>query len=323
MGIQISFREGRKAYLAQADYDAFRKEVIQKLRTEAKSEFTVKEARILKNNSVQLKGVTLNPSSSDVSPTIYLERFYACYRRGILTTDEIVREILRICREDQDYRELNINDFPDFDRMKDKVICHLVNYDRNRELLKDIPHRRWLDLAVIYKIYLGEMGPGFGSVTVQNQHLLLWDTDEGTLFQLARVNTERLFPPEIRNMTDILCECGFLTRAEPAPGLIPPGSPEEVPMYVLTNPEEYYGASCLLYPGIKKLLSRIPGCDFYLLPSSVNELILVPVTPFCNGRDFYDIVREVNALVVPEEQFLSDRVYFYSLKARRFKEICL
>lgn len=56
------------------------------------------------------------------------------------------------------------------------------------------------------------------------------------------------------------------------------------------------------------------GSGFYILPSSVHEVILLPVTTEIRGSvaEMRSMVREINASDdVPEEEVLSDEVYYY------------
>jgi hypothetical protein len=52
--------------------------------------------------------------------------------------------------------------------------------------------------------------------------------------------------------------------------------------------------------------------DFYVFPSSIHELILVPTHDNKNSKEYSDMVREINVTQVAREEVLSDRVYYYS-----------
>ena len=82
-------------------------------------------------------------------------------------------------------------------------------------------------------------------------------------------------------------------------------------MYVLSNSLGQYGAGTLLnIPFMDSFLNRMEE-DFYILPSSVHELILVPVSAAVSEDRLSQMVHEVNEKEVPEEDFLSDSVYRY------------
>lgn len=61
--------------------------------------------------------------------------------------------------------------------------------------------------------------------------------------------------------------------------------------------------------GVIKLLGDMDG-DYYILPSSIHEIILCPA----DGKKAEELKRMVygiNRLVVREEEVLSDSVYYY------------
>ncbi len=86
----------------------------------------------------------------------------------------------------------------------------------------------------------------------------------------------------------------------------------KMPMYVLTNRQKLYGAACMLYPGVLKEFGRQLGQDFYILPSSVHEVILVPGETGAEHGALQKIVKEINQTQVAEDEVLADSVYYYS-----------
>jgi hypothetical protein len=84
-----------------------------------------------------------------------------------------------------------------------------------------------------------------------------------------------------------------------------------VPMYVLTNRSHYYGAACMLYPKLLKCIGEGLDSNFYVLPSSVHELIILQDLGMEDAATLMDMVKEVNATEVKEEEVLSDSVYYY------------
>ncbi|MDE7404300.1 MAG: hypothetical protein K2M81_04265, partial [Lachnospiraceae bacterium] len=86
----------------------------------------------------------------------------------------------------------------------------------------------------------------------------------------------------------------------------------KMPMYVLTNKQKLYGAACMLYPGVLKTFAEKIQRDFYILPSSIHEVILVPADADTDKEALHEIVTEINRTQVAEEEVLADSVYFYS-----------
>lgn len=61
------------------------------------------------------------------------------------------------------------------------------------------------------------------------------------------------------------------------------------------------------------------GGDFYILPSSIHEILLVPDNGDKTADDLRDMVREVNATQVSPEEKLTDNVYHYDSKEHIFE----
>lgn len=154
----------------------------------------------------------------------------------------------------------------------------MLNRELNRELLEDVPHREFLDLAVVF--YFQGAVPGFteGRVLIHDSHLKVWGIDEEMLYQRALHNA-------LKNKKSIFCSMEEILmgiwEAEEKTDF----SLEEhrsfstgIPLYVLTNQEKYLGASTLLYPGVLEEIFRKLSRDFYVLPSSIHECIIVPVS---------------------------------------------
>ena len=84
------------------------------------------------------------------------------------------------------------------------------------------------------------------------------------------------------------------------------------PMFVLTNSEGLFGASCMLYDQLIHSYAERFQSDFYILPSSIHEVILVPAFKNELMDLFSEMVREVNQSQVAAEEILSDHAYYYS-----------
>lgn len=130
-----------------------------------------------------------------------------------------------------------------------------------------------------------------------------WNITEMELYKAACINAPQLLPPRIENMNEALG------------GIFPPELFEDlIPMYVLTNSEKLFGASCILYRDELKSFAVKMNSDLFILPSSVHEMILIPKRPDLNQSAFLDIVAEINHSQVPEEDVLADSVFFYNKK---------
>ena len=122
------------------------KEIIeQNLTSEAK----VHLQQVRKNNSVLLDGIIIQMPDSNVSPTIYLETFYEMYQRG-MELESIAAKILAVYYKGRPGKKLNLEFFKEFEKVKERIVYRLINAEKNKELLKEIPHVLLEDLAICF-----------------------------------------------------------------------------------------------------------------------------------------------------------------------------
>lgn len=288
------------------DFNVFCNEVKDRVRDICGENFDVSVRDTLKNNSVTLKGLVIMGKGSNVAPTIYLEGFYTdfCDGRGM---DDVVNDILKVYSKNKDCGNLDVNLFNNFEEMKDRITYKLINYESNLALLQNLPHRRFLDLAVVYLVVLGQMPQGHATVTIHTEHMENWGTTEEELWRLATGNSPRLSKPEIMSLCDLVLQMTGQSQKIPNEGI-----QADAGMYVLTNKSRINGAACMLYDDVISGFAGGLGKDLYIIPSSIHEVILMPDDGYTDVDRMIDIIKEVNSTQVGEEEILSYRLYRYS-----------
>lgn len=103
---------------------------------------------IPKNNGVKLDALSIKNSTNNIASIIYLDSYYKDYNNG-RRIDSIVDSIVTICTRESGVSSELINQFTDYSLMKDYIQVKLINKERNAELLKNVPHREFLDLAIV------------------------------------------------------------------------------------------------------------------------------------------------------------------------------
>ena len=156
------------------------------------------------------------------------------------------------------------------------------------------------------------------------------------LWNVAKENTKRLLPAECFGMNFAVYE--LLSRSTPGEhdreNLLRRTwhiheeleLPEKDKMYVLSNKLKNYGAACIAYPYILDMLAGVLKENFYVLPSSVHEVIIVPESSQIRQSELERMVREINETQVPEEEILSNHAYFYYAQEGKLqlgKEMCI
>lgn len=266
--------------------------------------------KIMKNNSCELDGVVIRREGVDVSPAIYINNYYEEYLEG-RTIENIAAEIVEIdCRSRLDI-SIDIQEYRNFKIMRNRIMYKVINFDKNKSLLKKIPHRKYLNLVIVYYCLAMENDGSCATWMITNDFLKIWDIDEEILFEAATENTASFMPVIIKSMPEILKELMPETYMDEFPYMsedIIDGRPM---MYVATNKQKLFGAGVILYPEVLIDFARQYG-NFYMLPSSIHEVIFIPDDGVVNFDELRDMVHEVNCTQVQMQEFLSDDVYFYN-----------
>ena len=191
----------------------------------------------------------------------------------------------------------------EYEAVKGKIVYRLINRKRNSEMLKDVPHREILDLVLVYRIIVAIDTDRKGTILINNEIVAKWGITEEKLYELAQENTMRLFKADMMKMQNLLNE-------------LMPGNESEVDedapqLWILTDNERHYGATVMVYPEMMEQISEKLGYDFYIIPSSVHELILVKKDAVISTEALKEMICEVNENEVDATEILSDHPYYY------------
>ncbi len=288
------------------DYTAFKQHILADLQATLGPDIRITIQDIIKNNDTHLDGLTLLAAGSNLSPTIYLNYYFKQYENGRSLSD-VEADILNVYRDNRPSANIDISFFTDYDKVKSHIVFKLVNYKRNRELLQEVPHYRFLDLAIVFHCLVKTSPSGSATILIHNRHLSYWNITKDDLYALAQQNTPRLLTYDLRNMTDILKEL-FAGEVLPADA---PDCAAAYPMYVLTNRYKLNGSGCILYQNLLHDFAERLGSDLFILPSSVHEVLLIPAGSQTSHQELSDMVKDVNSSQLSREEILSDHVYYF------------
>lgn len=264
---------------------------------------------ITKNNHILLDGLTIQEDNCNISPTIYLNYYYDEMLTG-KPLSAICEHILQTYQSSKPEENIDVSFYTDYDNISNKILFKLIHAKKNEELLKEIPHILYLDLAIVFYCLISTTPNGSATILIHNQHLNFWNIQTGDLYQQALRNTPSLLKVEIKNMNDIMQELFVDGQLDDCM------EENYAPMYVLTNTQKLYGAGCILYSDVLNQFATRLDTDLYILPSSVHEVILLPVAADTSVDELNQMVCDVNETQVLSEEILSDHIYFYSLSKK-------
>lgn len=297
-------------------YQEFLDELTTYLTKELPSGSVVHLSGVLKNNGLKPDCLTVSSPQAIASPALYPSQYYQRLQKHQAPFETVAAEILSIFLQADISKQLDLSVFSDPSRIRENVVCKLIHTGQNLALLKTIPHLSFFDLSIVFFLLLPcRKQDSAATVLIENNTLKLWNLTEKDLMPLARENTPRLLRHELIPMDTMMREIlkphavDWITQKEKEADM--------PPMYVLTNHLRLFGAGCLLYPHLLSDVSKCCGGDLYILPSSVHEVLLLPVSHAFSQEDLTQIVRQVNEDHVSQDEFLSDHAYFYSATEHR------
>jgi hypothetical protein len=258
--------------------------------------------QIARNNGSFYDGLVIVRGGINIAPTIYLMPYYHRYLEGV-SLEDIYADILDTYQKNLPDQNFDTTIFTNFEKAKKRIVMRVVNYERNLELLAQVPHFRYLDLAVVFYCLLSSDETQQASILIYNQHLSFWGIDADTLYECALENTPNLLPHEMKDMTSILKDVLGEDTADET---------EDIPMYVLTNRYHTNGACVILYDQLLKQLADSFDRDLVVLPSSIHEVLLVPVEVSVDLAQYDSMVQEVNETQLADDEVLSNHAYFFS-----------
>ena len=266
---------------------------------------------VIKNNGCEMDGLVIMEKGKDIAPTIYLDSLYELYTNGENITS-IIRQIELIYEQNKNNVTFDVNILKHFDTIKDKIVYKVVNYRSNEKLLEQVPHKRILDLAVVFYCLLDNEYGRSATALIYNNNLKNWNVNIDDVYKAALKNTPDLLHSKISSMAALFEKCGVNVDGEEV------DLKDYVPsdMYVLTNESKLNGAACILYENVLYDFAQKLGADLYILPSSVHEVILLPKLSMFEKDELVNMVKEVNTEGVAADEVLSDHVYEYNRTER-------
>lgn len=274
------------------------------------------KVQMVQKNHKSLDGLTIfrTGRGTEISPTIYVQDMYNYYLDNLPDPVEATMSHFASLYMTA-YRRAKVNGVTEenvTNRLTTApVIPCVVARKGNEEFLAGKVWRPFLDMAVYYRLVLNTDSSGMASAVVTESLLQTLSLTKEELDRKAMENLSGM-EPVVMGMADIIYDS--------IPEPIRPDREEfeedfpDPGMLVVTNQYQVNGAAEMLNTEILDLLAREAGCDLYILPSSVHELIIVKEEEFGDPQDLREMVRDVNVNpdVIRPEDILTDSVYRYS-----------
>lgn len=288
------------------NYQQFVVEVKEKVEKFLGESMSVEIMTTLKNNGQERVGLSISDKQVNISPTIYLEEYFEQFESN-LTIEGIAQSICDLYHEVKFEHTWDVSPIQDFSQIKSKIVYKIIHAEKNETLLTTLPHIYFLDFAYVFYILFEADSSGTATIPITNELMKLWNVYPGDLYDIAHENSSKLLPAEFKPMHVVICELLRKKNLEMV---------EESPLYVLTNSMRCFGACCLFYDGMLEEIGKELGENYYVIPSSIHEMIIVPESKSPSREDLDEMIVEINETQVSAEEVLSDRSYYYDCEAK-------
>ena len=191
-----------------------------------------------------------------------------------------------------------------YSRFLDQLRIELVKTDRHQDLLKTAAHLEVEDLSMIVHAIAPQENGTTKHLLVTNGALEAMGIDKETFLQDAIKASEQNYPAGMEQLSSFLFGMNDGVASQ---------------LYVASMPDMAYGAGVILYPDFMEKAAEKIGGDFYVLPSSVHEVLLLRDDGVIPLKDLKEIVQSVNRTEVAYEDYLSDNVYHFDAAERKLE----
>lgn len=300
------------------DYESFKQEFTEdlkeKLYERGVDDVQMRIHNVEKTNQ-SYESLTVVQGESNIGVNFNIENAFAEYERTGDYASVLAESTISIMNGIENMPAVDASDLTNYDAMKDKLSVEVISAEANAELLKKIPHENIEDMAVVYRFVLESNDEGRSSILVTNDMIDRMGVTPEQLKSDALENAPEIRPAVIQGMNEVMKE---MMGQEVFEMMGIPEQTEEM-MYVATVPDKNSGAGVLAYQDFMDQAAEKIGGDFFILPSSIHEILLVPDDGQKIADELRAMVVDVNATQVRPEEKLTDNVYHYDSKEHIFE----
>lgn len=296
-------------------FEEFYSYVVSALKEKCGEDVELCETMINKNNNQNYWSVTLKKAGclkAEYAPTVCIMNFYRHYQEedGVYSVDMAVEDIWDILVNGFTDMDVNPNDITNFETAREMLRLHLVNKEKNKESLEEVPHIDYLDMSIVPYLLVKKGNDARLSSAVTPKLLEMWAADPLIVLQTALENTLKMHRAELMDMSELLTK--FYRMPEGA------CIGRDI-MYVLSNEDHLDGAIVITYKGLLEEIAEKLGDDLILIPSSVHEFMLLRKSDCKDYKGLKELVWETNTTLVKPEETLSDSLYLYERSKKRIR----
>lgn len=300
------------------DYETFKmklsQDIYQTLCDSGMENVTMRFQNIEKLNQ-NYESLTVIPENGVFGATLNLETAFAEYNRNGDYKNVLDKSVDVVLAGIDRMPAVDLENLLNYEAMKKTLAIDIISAERNEILLQKVPHELMEDMAAVYRFVLNNSEAGRETVLVTKDMLNNMGITEEQLMSDAKEIAPKIRPVVIQGMNEVMKE---KMGEEEFEKIDLPNEENEI-LFLASVPDGICGAGVLAYPNFMEQAADIIGGDFFILPSSIHEVLLVPDDGSWSARALKTLVENVNETEVRPEEKLTDSVYHYDSKAHIFE----
>ncbi len=278
------------------------------------TEIDVRLADVVKNNGVELTAIS--GGSDGLASNVYIDQDIQMIQDGEATVEDVASRVARTLEVQAEKAPFTSRGVIDLLEHPDpsQITMRVVSREQNAELLKTVPHRDIHgDLSIIASYKVSEDA----STRISNDLAarMGYTATEVIDHAVKNANSEQHV---VKSMRDMLAESMGVSsdQAEEMFGT------DDHTMLVVTNENKFYGAGDIFVnKNLREQVAEKIGGDYYIIPSSVHEVICVSVDTM-SPEQAATMIQEVNANEVQPEEVLGSHPYHVDAQTLKISNPC-
>ena len=296
--------------MAKLIYEQFKEKITENIKDYLPDEYKEAEVQISTVSKIgkTYDSLTIRPNNKNYGPAADLNKFFDAYLLG-KPFDEIMKDIADVIQTKIPEHMKDMSWLLNYEEAKDHLFIRVSNAEQNKNIIEVAPHKKIEDLIITCHVAVNQTPTGMASTIVNKDLLERYGVTEEQLFKDAMERSPEVMPVRIDSMQD------FISNTMPEIEEKPDAANS---MYIVTNKTNTNGAAVIFYSGILEKMYEKIGRSFLVLPSSVNEVIVIPDNG--NYKSLKKMVEDINQSSVEPEDRLSNSVYKYDAES---KSLCI
>lgn len=281
--------------------------------------YSIQTCKASRNNGTWSAMAEIHDRCCKEPDGILLDEAYRAYIKGSISMSKICRDLAAIHEEGKASILRNAEIMKDYSKAESRVCCRLINARRNKDILAEVAHVRFLDLAVVFYVIVND---SLEYVPLGTRIFHSWGIDNSTLKERAVINTRERFGSVIQ-FKDLRQEGSMKKECPEAHKELleafRKASCGTADIYFVTNSRQFCGSAAVLYPGFLHRFAERAGSGFFILPLSIHGVVFIPSESMGNSDAWKQLLKYTNEQITGKTHILSDNIYYYDMEERQMQ----